>query len=85
MFDLHWLLSCTAPTQANRWHGPCGQPQEHKQKAAVSSSGNQSSDLVSYVEFQRNYSLLVAYHKAALVATRDFWRLLLRDTVSVVE
>lgn len=29
--------------------------QEHKQKAAVSSSGESAADLVSYVEFQRNY------------------------------
>lgn len=28
--------------------------------------------------------MLVVYHKAALLATRDFWRLLLRDTVNMV-
>lgn len=29
--------------------------QEHRQKAAVATSGEESTDLVSYVEFQRNY------------------------------
>jgi hypothetical protein len=29
--------------------------QEHKQKAAVSSTGENAADLVSYVEFQRSY------------------------------
>lgn len=29
--------------------------QEHKQKAAAGSSGEQSVDLVSYVEFQKNF------------------------------
>lgn len=29
--------------------------QEHHQKAATATSGEASTDLVSYVEFQRNY------------------------------
>ena len=34
--------------------------QEHKQKAASSSSGNNTAtDLVSYVEFQKNYKNLL--------------------------
>jgi hypothetical protein len=40
-------------------------------------------DLVSYVEFQKNYRSLLEYHKAALEATRDFWRLVMRDVVPV--
>eukprot|EP00882_Tetradesmus_deserticola_P006573 GHRQ01006917.1.p1 GENE.GHRQ01006917.1~~GHRQ01006917.1.p1 ORF type:complete len:1485 (+),score=562.58 GHRQ01006917.1:723-5177(+) len=54
--------------------------QEHKQKAAAGGD-NQSVDLVSYVEFQKNYRALLVYHKASLVATRDFWRLLTRDVI----
>ncbi|PNH07141.1 Tiny macrocysts protein B, partial [Tetrabaena socialis] len=58
--------------------------QQHKQKAAaVSSSGENASDLVSYVEFQRNYKLIQSYHKAALVAMREFWQLLLHDAVNL--
>ncbi|GIL79405.1 hypothetical protein Vretimale_18290 [Volvox reticuliferus] len=57
--------------------------QEHKQKAAVSSSGESAADLVSYVEFQRNYRLIQSYHKAALLAMREFWRLLLYDAVNM--
>ncbi|KXZ48338.1 hypothetical protein GPECTOR_28g744 [Gonium pectorale] len=57
--------------------------QEHKQKAAVSSSGESAADLVSYVEFQRNWRLIQSYHKAALAAMREFWRLLLRDAVNL--
>ncbi|WIA28374.1 hypothetical protein OEZ86_010920 [Tetradesmus obliquus] len=56
--------------------------QEHKQKAAGGGSGNNESvDLVSYVEFQKNYRALLVYHKASLVATRDFWRLLTREVI----
>lgn len=29
--------------------------QEHRQKATIATSGEMSTDLVSYVEFQRNY------------------------------
>jgi hypothetical protein len=44
---------------------------------------SQAVDLVSYVEFQKNYRSLLEYHKAALEAARDFWRLVMRDTVPV--
>ncbi|PNW87648.1 hypothetical protein CHLRE_02g142166v5 [Chlamydomonas reinhardtii] len=57
--------------------------QEHKQKAAVSSSGESATDLVSYVEFQRNWRMIQSYHKAALMAMREFWRLLLNDAVNL--
>ena len=43
----------------------------------------QAVDLVSYVEFQKNYKSLLEYHKAALEVTRDFWRIVMRDTVPV--
>eukprot|EP00198_Chlamydomonas_reinhardtii_P011170 XP_001700507.1 predicted protein [Chlamydomonas reinhardtii] len=59
------------------------QLQEHKQKAAVSSSGESATDLVSYVEFQRNWRMIQSYHKAALMAMREFWRLLLNDAVNL--
>lgn len=58
--------------------------QEHKQRAAGGgggSGGAGSIDLVSYVEMQRNYRSLMAYHKSSLVAMRDFWRLVARDVV----
>ena len=32
--------------------------QEHKQKAASSSTGNNNTDLVSFVEFQKHYKSL---------------------------
>lgn len=38
---------------------------------------------MSYVEFQKNYRSLMEYHKAALEATRDLWRLVMRETVPV--
>ncbi len=56
--------------------------QEHKQKAQSQSSGESAVDLVSYVEFQRNYRLLLRAHKNALYATRHFWKQLLHHDVS---
>ncbi|KAG2493479.1 hypothetical protein HYH03_008295 [Edaphochlamys debaryana] len=56
--------------------------QEHKQKAQSQSSGESAVDLVSYVEFQRNYRLLLRAHKSALYATRHFWKQLLHHDVS---
>ena len=64
--------------------------QEHKQRAAGGAgggggggSGGGGVDLVSYVEFQKNYRALVGYHRAALEAGRDFWRLAMRSAVPV--
>eukprot|EP00879_Flechtneria_rotunda_P020397 GHRR01021459.1.p1 GENE.GHRR01021459.1~~GHRR01021459.1.p1 ORF type:complete len:889 (+),score=208.65 GHRR01021459.1:224-2890(+) len=54
--------------------------QEHKQKSG-GAGGEGSVDLVSYVEFQKNYRSLLVYHKASLVAARDFWRLLTLDVI----
>ena len=39
-------------------------------------------DLLSYVEFQRNYLACVRNHKAALMTQRSFWNCLLRDTIA---
>ncbi|GAX73194.1 hypothetical protein CEUSTIGMA_g647.t1 [Chlamydomonas eustigma] len=59
--------------------------QEHKQKAASASTGNSNAtDLVSFVEFQKHYKNLVTYHKAALMASQTFWRLLLKEHISLV-
>lgn len=55
--------------------------QVHIQAAQTASSGESSVDLVSYVEFQKNQRMLVRSHKAALVSTRDFWRLLVSDKI----
>ncbi|WIA14496.1 hypothetical protein OEZ85_003018 [Tetradesmus obliquus] len=38
-------------------------------------------DLLGYVEFQRNYRACVRTHKLALMAQRQFWNALLRDSV----
>lgn len=48
--------------------------QEHKQKAQSQSTGEGTVDLVSYVEFQRNYGLLLKAHKRSLSATKSFWK-----------
>ncbi len=48
--------------------------QEHKQKAQSQSTGEGSVDLVSYVEFQRNYGVLLKAHKRSLSATKEFWK-----------
>ncbi|WIA20263.1 hypothetical protein OEZ85_006098 [Tetradesmus obliquus] len=39
-------------------------------------------DLLSHVEFQRNYSACVRAHKMALMSQRQFWASLLRDTIA---
>lgn len=59
--------------------------QEQKQKAATSSSGSANADLVSYVEFQKNYKNLMQYHRAALVATRNFWAMLMHERISMMQ
>lgn len=40
--------------------------QEHKQRSATAGSGDTATDLVSYVEFQRNYRMLLVRAGAAL-------------------
>ena len=52
------------------------------QRAATAASGDTAVDLVSYVEFQRNYRMVTGSHRAALLATRSFWRAMLRSEVS---
>ncbi|GAX73193.1 hypothetical protein CEUSTIGMA_g646.t1 [Chlamydomonas eustigma] len=56
--------------------------QEHMQASQTQASGESSTDLVSYVEFQKNQRLLVRCHRNALLATRDFWRLLTKNDVT---
>ena len=55
--------------------------QMHMQHASAATSGETAVDLVSYVEFQRNYRVLTGSHRAALLATRSFWQLMLRAEV----
>jgi len=55
---------------------------EYMDKMHSQTGGESAVDLVSYVEFQRNFSLLLRSHKAALYATRNFWRLLLHSEIS---
>ena len=38
-----------------------------------------------HLSLQRNYKMLLQYHRAAVLATRDFWRLLLRNSVDLVQ
>ena len=40
-----------------------------------------SMDMVSYVEFQNHYKMVMNNHKKALNAVRNFWQLLLRHDV----
>ncbi|GFR41359.1 hypothetical protein Agub_g2042 [Astrephomene gubernaculifera] len=56
--------------------------QEHMQRATGAKSGESSVDLVSYVEYQRNHRMVMRAHRAALVAIRNFWQLLLHNSVS---
>ncbi|WIA34679.1 hypothetical protein OEZ86_012993 [Tetradesmus obliquus] len=42
-------------------------------------------DLLGYVEFQRNYRACVRAHKLALMAQRQFWSSLLRNSVRLVD
>jgi hypothetical protein len=50
--------------------------QQHAQKSAGGTG--QATDLVSYVEFQRNYRLVMKVHKEALLSMRAFWMCLLQ-------
>jgi hypothetical protein len=50
--------------------------------APLASFHGDGLDLLSYVEFQRNYLACVRTHKAALMMQRAFWNCLLRDTIS---
>ncbi|KAG2446182.1 hypothetical protein HXX76_000775 [Chlamydomonas incerta] len=56
--------------------------QEHMQRSAGAKSGESSVDLVSYVEYQRSHKAVMRAHRAALVAIRHFWQLLLHNTVA---
>ncbi|GIL43455.1 hypothetical protein Vafri_932 [Volvox africanus] len=56
--------------------------QEHMQRATGAKSGESSVDLVSYVEYQRNHRMVMRAHRSALVAIRNFWQLLLHNTVA---
>ena len=59
---------------------------ERRQRAAgEQSAGEGAMDLVSYVEFQNNFTALQKSHRAALRANRRFWRLLIRSDVSFLD
>ncbi|KAG2449443.1 hypothetical protein HYH02_005590 [Chlamydomonas schloesseri] len=55
--------------------------QQHMQRAHTSTTGESAVDLVSYVEFQRNYRLLARATQRALTTQQAFWRLLLHSQV----
>ncbi|KAG2497028.1 hypothetical protein HYH03_005031 [Edaphochlamys debaryana] len=55
--------------------------QQRLQQAHTSTTGDAAVDLVSYVEFQRNYRLLARATQRALTAQQAFWRLLLRSQI----
>jgi hypothetical protein len=40
---------------------------------------------VSFIEFARNYKTLIRCHKAAMYATRDFWKQLLHHNVRLTQ
>ena len=54
--------------------------QQHTQKSSSGADSTQS-DLVSYVEFQRNFSMAMKSHTEALLAIRAFWALLTHSNV----
>lgn len=59
---------------------------ELKQKRHSESLGKEDSlDLVSYVEFQKNFKAARRFHNRAIKSIRAFWRLLLEDNVNVGE
>ncbi|KAG2433266.1 hypothetical protein HXX76_008334 [Chlamydomonas incerta] len=55
--------------------------QQHMQRAHTSTTGESAVDLVSYVEFQRNYRLLLRATTRALLAQQLFWKLLQHSTL----
>ncbi|KAG2497033.1 hypothetical protein HYH03_005036 [Edaphochlamys debaryana] len=55
--------------------------QQRLQQAHTSTTGDAAVDLMSYVEFQRNYRLLARATQRALTAQQAFWRLLLRSQI----
>ena len=56
-----------------------------KQRAQGESAGEGAMDLVSYVEFQNNFTSLLKIHRGALRANRRFWRLLIHSEISFRE
>lgn len=44
--------------------------------------GNTSSDMITYVEFQKYYTEAQKYNKLAITAIRDFWELFLQPTIT---
>ncbi|EFJ44861.1 hypothetical protein VOLCADRAFT_94889 [Volvox carteri f. nagariensis] len=57
--------------------------QEHLARTAQTKGNGESTlDLVSYVEFQRNYRLAMRAHREALLATRNFWQYLLQQHIT---
>ena len=57
--------------------------QQHTQKSSggADQGAGGSSDLVSYVEFQRNFNMAIKSHTEALLAIRAFWSLLTHSNV----
>lgn len=82
-FLLHYAVQGSAVTLLQSLHCIRGQPPTtHTTACADSHADGDGLDLLSYVEFQRNYMACVRQHKAALLTQRAFWNSLLRDTIS---
>jgi hypothetical protein len=64
------------------WQNRCASRPSKLPHPLFEPAADDGLDLLSYVEFQRNYLAAVRMHKAALMAQRGFWNSLLRDTVS---
>lgn len=58
---------------------------ERKQSSLDGGTAGGAMDLVSYVEFQNNFSRTMEYHQQALVANRSFWELLVRTNISFAD
>src|SRR5690348_1506668 len=56
---------------------------ELKQKTQSESLGSEGLDLLSYIEFQKNFKAARKFHSTATKAIRAFWRILLDDNVDI--
>jgi hypothetical protein len=55
--------------------------QQHTQRSAGGGASGQGEDLVSYVEFQRNYQLALRSHREALNRMQAVWELLMHTSI----
>lgn len=54
-----------------------------QKRQSESLGGDESLDLVNYIQFQNNFKSARRFHNKALRSIRSFWRLLLEDEVNI--